>query len=128
MRSRKVIAVGTLGLALAALVATLGLRYYLAHRQLSFDRPRWLAASHGYCSKSERGRMVNDLVQNRLRPGMPLRRLRRLLGPPDYRSGGLSGSWDYNVDQEDGLMAICVSLVLHTNAGRLQHAEVYRDY
>jgi len=128
VRSRIIIAIATVVLAVGTLVTTFGLRYYFAHRQLSFDRARWLAASHGYCSKSERGRMVDDLVHRHLRPGMPLIQVRRLLGPPDVKEDGVWGSWQYEVDQEEGLLAICVYLALETHAGRLKHAEVYRDY
>jgi outer membrane protein assembly factor BamE (lipoprotein component of BamABCDE complex) len=122
---KKIAIAASVLVAVTALVGTFGLRYYLAHRSLSFDRARWLAASHGYCAKSERGRMADDLVHNHLRAGMPLRQVRRLLGRPDYSADGV---WSYDVNQEEGLLAICVYLELHTHAGRLQDAEVYRDY
>src|SRR5205814_7117470 len=112
--------------AIGALVATFGVRYYLAHRDLSFDRTAWLTArTHGYCEKSRRGRMVDDLVHEHLTTGMPMKRVRQLLGPPDDSSNGV---WSYGVDREDEVfLPTCVYLELQTQGGRLQHAEVYQD-
>jgi hypothetical protein len=130
VRSRATIPIAAAVLvAIGAVVATVGLRYYIAHRDLRFDRAAWMAAkTHGYCKKSRRGRMLDDLVHNHLRPGTPMTRVRRLLGTPDGTSDGTRGSWTYEVDREEEVfLPTCVYLVLHTHGGRLQHAEVYRD-
>jgi hypothetical protein len=127
VRSRATIPIATAVLvAVGALVAAFGLRYYFAHRDLKFDRTAWSAArTHGYCEKSQRGRMVDDLVHNHLRPGMPMTRVRRLLGSPNDSSNGV---WSYGVDREDEVfLETCVYLELQTRGGRLKHAEVVRD-
>ncbi len=127
MRSRATIPIATAVLvAVGALVAAFVLRYYFAHRDLKFDPAAWSAPrTHGYCEKSRRGRMVDDLVHNHLRPGMPMTRVRRLLGSPDDSSNGV---WSYGVDREDEVfLPTCVYLELQTRGGRLKHAEVGRD-
>jgi hypothetical protein len=127
VRSRATIPIATAVLvAVGALVAAFGLRYYFAYRDLKFHPAAWSAArTHGYCVKSRRGRMVDDLVHNHLRPGMPMTRVRRLLGSPDDSSNGV---WSYGVDREDEVfLPTCVYLELQTREGRLKHAEVGRD-
>jgi len=118
--------VAAVGIGVLVLVTFLGARYYFAHHDLKFDRAAWSAGrTHGYCEKSRRGRMVDDLVRNHLRPGMPMTRVRRLLGSP---GDSLNGVWSYGVDREDEVfLPTCVYLELQTHGGRLQHAEVVRD-
>ena len=126
MRATPVRIVGVFGLIVVVAVGFIGARYYLAHRDLHFDRASWIRAKpDGYCAKSRRGRMVDDLVHNRLRPGMSMASVRALLGAPDDISDGV---WSYGVDREDEVfLPTCVDLELQTHAGRLQHAEIYRD-
>jgi hypothetical protein len=70
--------------------------------------------------------MVGDLVTNHLRPGVPMRHVRRLLGAPDEVAA--DGTWFYSVDYEsDFLLGTCVGLELYPKAGRLERAEITRD-
>ena len=70
--------------------------------------------------------MVGDLVANHLRPGVAMRRVRRLLGAPDEVAS--DGTWFYSVDFEgDFLLGTCVGLELYPKASRLAHAEITRD-
>jgi hypothetical protein len=118
--------VAVFGVIVVVAVGFVGARYYLAHRDLRFDRAAWIRAKpEGYCAKSGRGRMVDDLVHNRLRAGMSMASVRGLLGAPDDNSDGV---WSYGVDREDEVfLPTCVYLELQTRAGRLQHAGIYRD-
>jgi hypothetical protein len=119
------IALGVL-VGLAALITVIGVRYYLSHRDLSFDQTAWIKPA-GWCEHSRRGRMVDDVVKRRLHAGMTMKRVRSLLGPPD----GVADSgttWAYDVDREDDfLMDTCVTLELWWRDNRLQRAEVMRD-
>jgi len=79
-----------------------------------------------YCAKSPRGRMVEEVVADYLRPGMSMREARALLGTPDEISA--DDTWVYNVDFEpDGLLGTCVLLVLYAKGDVLERAEVMRD-
>jgi hypothetical protein len=70
--------------------------------------------------------MVGDLVHNRLRRGMRMKRARNLLGPPDAVSS--DGTWVYNVDSKDGgFLPTCVTLELYVKAGRLDGTLIGRD-
>ena len=79
-----------------------------------------------YCTKSPRGRMVEEVAATYLRPGMSMSSARALLGPADEISP--DSTWLYNVDYEpDGLLGTCVALQLYTKGDLLQRAEVTRD-
>ena len=70
--------------------------------------------------------MVGDLVHNRLRRGMRMKRARNLLGPPDAVSS--EGTWIYNVDSEyGGFLSTCVTLALYPKAARLDGTVIGRD-
>jgi hypothetical protein len=69
--------------------------------------------------------MAGDLVREDLKPGMPLKEVRILLGPPDEIDRGL---WVYNVDRKrDGLSYACVTLELRTAHGRVRTASIESD-
>jgi len=69
--------------------------------------------------------MVNDLFATHLRKGMPMTRVRHLLGPPEEMS---DGDWVYNLNREDEVfLDTCVTLELQTQRGRLEHVSVGRD-
>jgi hypothetical protein len=111
---------------LGVLIAVVGVRYYLAHRDVPFDRTTWIRPV-GACEHSPRGRMVDDLVQWHLHQGMAMKQVRMLLGPPD-EVADQGTTWVYDVDREwDPLLDTCVTLELWTRANRLRHAEVMRD-
>ena len=95
-----------------------------SHRSTKFDPVSWRGPVD-WCTSSPRGAMVGDLVHNRLRRGMRMRRVRNMLGPPDANP---DGTWLYNVDYEsDGLLGTCVTLVLDAKAGRLDRWLIGRD-
>jgi hypothetical protein len=115
-------------LLLAGLTTALGIAfasYGKDSRSRAFERAAWLEPV-GYCTKSERGRMVDDLVAYRLHAGMPVRRIRSLLGRPDEASD--DGTWVYHVSAEyNGFLPACVSLSVYITKGRLESAEVMQD-
>jgi len=125
MRSRATIPIAaTVLVGLAAIATVAGVRYYLSHRDFKFNRAAWIKPV-GWCRESSRGRMVNDLVATHLRKGMPMTRVRNLLGPPEEMS---DGDWVYNVNREDEVfLDTCVTLELQTQRGRLEHVSVGRD-
>ena len=125
MRSRATIPIAaTVLVGLAAIVTVAGVRYHLSHRDLKFNRAAWIKPV-GWCRESSRGRMVNDLVATHLRKGMPMTRVRHLLGPPEEMS---DGDWVYNVNREDEVfLDTCVTLERQTQRGRLKHVSVGRD-
>jgi hypothetical protein len=126
MRRRVIVIGAVLLVGLAALAAVVGVSYYRSHRDLSFDRATWIRPV-GWCEHSRRGMMVKDLVRRHLRPGMPMKRVRSLIGPPDEVSD-YGTAWLYNVDREDEFfLDTCVGLELWTHGHRLQRAFVFRD-
>jgi hypothetical protein len=91
----------------------------------TFDQQVWKRPVD-YCTKSPRGDMVDEVAANYLRPGMPMRRARALLGPADQTNA--DNTWIYNVDYErNGLLGTCVVLQLYAKGGLLERAEVVRD-
>jgi len=69
--------------------------------------------------------MVDDLISNKLKRGMPMRRVRALLGPPD---GEFQDEWLYYVSREPSLTHEgCVSLSLRTDGHTLRDAGLSRD-
>jgi outer membrane protein assembly factor BamE (lipoprotein component of BamABCDE complex) len=90
-----------------------------------FDSSLWRHPA-GYCTKSSRGRMVDDLVANHLRMGMRMSRVRLLLGRPDEVTADTV--WFYNVSTEySGFLATCVGLELDDSGGQLRKIRVTRD-
>jgi hypothetical protein len=110
------------GIAAAIVVGSSG--FDEAAKARRFDRQVWLQSTE-YCSKSARGRMVDDLVANHLELGMGMTSVRALLGAPDEIDGG---TWAYNVSSEyGGFLPTCVGLQLHAVRGHLTQAVVTRD-
>jgi hypothetical protein len=69
--------------------------------------------------------MVDDLIASRLRIGIPMTRVRSLLGRPDEVA---AGTWLYNVSAEaDRFLDTCVVLELRTRVNRLERAAVTPD-
>jgi hypothetical protein len=70
--------------------------------------------------------MVDDLVARHLKTGMPLSKVRALLGAPDEVTE--TGVWFYNVSAEyNGFLPRCVGLELDTARRHLAKATVTRD-
>src|SRR6266540_6231311 len=89
-----------------------------------FDAAAW-KWPFAWCTTSQRGAMVKDLVANRLRRGMRMPAARALLGAPDEVNR--DGTWIYAVDFEDDfLLGTCVTLALYPKAGRLERAVIGR--
>jgi hypothetical protein len=79
-----------------------------------------------YCTKSPRAQMVNDLIDQHLKAGMPMNAVHALLGPPDQTDGPTLDY--YNVDYEHtSMLGDCVFLEVESNDGQLRHAAVVRD-
>jgi outer membrane protein assembly factor BamE (lipoprotein component of BamABCDE complex) len=117
------------GLLLLLFVAGLGTAGVVGHRNSAagtqFSASLWRHPA-GYCTKSPRGRIVEDLVTHRLRPGMQMDRVRSLLGSPDLMTA--DDVWFYYVSAEhNGFLATCVGLQLNSTNERLQKAFVTRD-
>jgi hypothetical protein len=94
-------------------------------RERKFSASLWRHPA-GYCTKSPRGRIVEDLVTHRLRPGIEMDRVRSLLGSPDLMTA--DDVWFYYVSAEhNGFLATCVGLQLNSTNERLQKAFVTRD-
>lgn len=111
------------GIAAAIVVGTAG--FGEAAQATRFDRKLWLQPTE-FCTRSARGRIVDDLVATHLQPGMPMNRARKLLGSPDEVADDTT--WFYNVSAEyGGLLRTCVGLALYPERGHLERAEVTRD-
>jgi hypothetical protein len=112
-----------LGLAGAFVFAAAGLGE--RERAARFDQEAWLQPVES-CSKSARGRMVDDLVAEHLNVGMPMSSVRALLGDPDQVTE--DGVWFYSVSSEyGGFLPTCTGLELDVTRGHLVSAAVTRD-
>jgi hypothetical protein len=70
--------------------------------------------------------MVDEVVADRLKPGMSSTKVRDLLGSPDQIND--DETWVYWVDAEPGgFLRTCVALVLFMSDESLERAEVMRD-
>ena len=122
--SKRWIAIVLLLAGIAAAVSVVMVGWH-SQRTTKFDPVAWRGPVD-WCTNSPRGAMVADLVQNRLRRGMRMKRARNLLGPPDEVSS--EGTWIYNVDSEyGGLLSTCVTVALYPKAGRLDGTVIGRD-
>jgi hypothetical protein len=91
----------------------------------AFDPERWKKPVKS-CTESQRGRMVEEVVTDYLKPRMSMDDARKLLGAPDEISA--DETWIYNVDFEsDGLLGTCVVLALYAKGDILERAAVMRD-
>jgi len=91
----------------------------------SFDSPTWKEPVK-YCAKSPRADMVDDLVAQNLKAGMPMQDVRALLGPPDATDGP-SVSYYYVGFDQTSLLGDCILLEVEANDGQLRRAVVVRD-
>jgi hypothetical protein len=109
-------------IAVAVVIGTAGA--HEAAKARRFDRTVWIQANEP-CTKSGRGRMVDDLIARHLETGMQMSNARKLLGAPDEVNNHV---WFYNVSAEDsGFLPTCIGLQLLTARGRLVRAAVTRD-
>lgn len=71
--------------------------------------------------------MVDDVVRDRVKVGMPLTDVRDLLGPPEEVT--VAGTWVYFVDFEDtGFLGTCVSLSVYPGKDhRVASTEIVRS-
>ena|SRR5215210_5081580 len=87
----------------------------------AFDQRTWKRPV-AYCVKSPRAHMVDELIAQRLKTGMPMRSVRALLGRPD---GRYPDEWVYYVTREDSVTQEgCVLLSLRTNGNTLSDARL----
>jgi hypothetical protein len=111
--------IGGVAAAVAVAAASRGDGHYAP-----FDQSKWKEPVP-YCVKSARARMVDGLIHERLKKGMPMRKVRALLGRPD---GQYLDEWVYYVNREHSLTEEgCVLLSIGTDGKRLTDAGLDYD-
>jgi hypothetical protein len=92
----------------------------LPGKAAAFDSRAWKRPVPAVTSSlSVRADMVDDLIDNHLRPGMSLNRVRALLGPPDEDSGS---RWKYWLGWDGDAYR---TLIVHNDGLKYQSAEVW---
>jgi outer membrane protein assembly factor BamE (lipoprotein component of BamABCDE complex) len=123
MRKRR-IAAGVALLCGVATAAAVALASRANPKYGAFDQRAWKKPV-AYCVESPRTHMVDGLIAQRLKTGMPMRMVRALLGRPD---GQYPDEWVYYVTREDSVTDEgCVLLSLGTDGNTLTDARLDYD-
>jgi outer membrane protein assembly factor BamE (lipoprotein component of BamABCDE complex) len=113
-------------LAGSCIVMALALGGCARQTPVAFDQATWKQPVE-YCATSPRARMVEALIAQHLKPGMPMRDVRALLGPPDGTRGDDS-IYYFAGNEQSFFMDTCLYLEVEGAGGRLGRAVVVKDH